>query len=545
MTIDDLTRPRLAPWIIVHRPMADDAPWIVERPGENPLRVSADVGTLLSTFDGEADAARLAAALGERWTPELVHTAVGKFSRLGLLAGEDTPAPKPERRFVARSWTVVQLRIIQAGRVLEPVQPLLTRLSGRVVLGTSLAAILIGVLALAVQHETVAAALGRPLPLNSALAIWLGLGVVTLVHELGHGATLTHFHGRPGWLGVMLFYLTPACFCEVTDGWRLAKPRQRVMVALAGVITHATVASAVALTGLLLPDGDLRTTVIAFSIATYLTAAVNLAPWIKLDGYLALMSYLDIPLLREKAMADARGWLGRVAFGARQPAPALSRPRLAVPFGLLCIVFPFAVLCFAVTRWGHQLVNLGAVGAALKLLLIAFLVGWVCRKAFLVLRNARRGGAGAPRRAVVVALTLAVLAVSFGGIRVHDDRQGGYVKDGTGVVLALPPGSDPGLVRAGDPVVLQRKGLFLTTDIGFARVGGGSPENANVPAEALIPFRSESSVDAVVVRLEGVQAAQLDDIGTATVPGSTTPLGLWLLHEHVTSGWYTIFGKER
>ncbi|MFK0250444.1 daptide biosynthesis intramembrane metalloprotease [Amycolatopsis azurea] len=543
MTIDDLTRPRLAPWITVHRPMADGAPWIVERPGENPLRVSADVGTLLSAFDGERDAAGLAAALGERWTPELVHTAVDKVSKLGLLVSDDTPAPVPERRFVARSWTALQLRVIQASQVLDPVRPLLTRLSGRVVLGTSLAAILLGVLTLAVQHETVAAALGRPLPLSSALTIWLGLGVVTLIHELGHGATLTHFHGRPGWLGVMLFYLTPACFCEVSDGWRLAKPRQRVMVALAGVITHATVASVVALAGLLLPGGDLRTTVIAFSIATYLTAAINLAPWIKLDGYLALMSYLDIPQLRDKAMADARGWLGHVALGIRRPAPALARPQLAVPFGLLCIVFPVAVLCFAVTRWGHQLANLGATGAALKLLLIALLVGWFCRKVFVMLRTALRSGVGVLRRTVVIAVVLASLAVLLGGIRVHDDRQGGYVKDRVGVLLALPPGSDPESVRAGDSVVLERKGLFLTTVIGSARVSGDRPENARVPAEALISFRSDSSVDAVVVRLDTVQAPQLDDVGAATVPGGTRPLGLWLFQEHVTSAWRTIFGK--
>ncbi|RSM63045.1 hypothetical protein DMH03_13485 [Amycolatopsis sp. WAC 01376] len=536
--MESLTKPRRAPWITVHGPLTNGAPWIIERPGANPLRVSDDLGELLSALDGERDAETLSAALG--WTPDLVRDAVRRFSGLGLLWEPGNRPPPPECRFTAPSWTVLRLRVVEASRLLDPLRPMLTRLSGRAVLGTTIAVFLAGLAALAVQRATLADALSRPLPMSSGVLIWFGLGATTVVHELAHGATLTHFRGRPGWLGIMLFYLTPACFCEVTDGWRLARPRQRVVVAMAGVATQAVIGSLAALLAPILPAGDGRATVLGFAIASYLAGAVNLAPWIKLDGYLALMSYLDIPRLREKAMADARGWLVRLLFGVRLDRTLPGR-RWVIPFGLLCLVFPAVVLTLVVTKWSPLLLGLGAAGAAAKLLLTGFLLYWLCRKAFIALREAKRGGAGLCRLVVASLVVSGMFAVPFGLIEVRNDVKAGYIVDRSGVHLVLPPLT---AVRPGEPVLLQRKGIFLTTELGTARVGVGEPRDAKVPAETLMPFRSDSAIDAVIVPLDGAAVSRLDAQGGATVPGGTEPLGRWLLREHVLTAWKYLFKGE-
>ncbi|GAA5154641.1 hypothetical protein GCM10023214_09290 [Amycolatopsis dongchuanensis] len=525
----------------MHPPMAEGAPWIVERHGGNPLRVSADVGALLSELDGDRDAGALAVALGERWTPALVTEALTKFGGLGLLHVPGTPPPRPERRFVAHSWTVLQLRLVRATQVLAPVRPLLIRLSGRAVSLAVAAVFAAGVVALAVQHAAVGEALGRPLPMGAVVAIWLGLGASTVVHELGHGATLTHFRGNPGWFGIMLFYLTPACFCEVTDGWRLAKPRQRVVVALAGVATQAVIGSVAALLALALPAGDGRVALIGFALSTFVAAALNLAPWVKLDGYLALMSALDTPLLREKAMADARNWLSRLLFGlpSRRRLPGR---RWVVPYGLLCLVFPAVVLTLAIGRWGQELRGLGPAGSVIRLLLVAFLVCWLARRAYLGLRDARRAGARLGRMAGAVALIAAVLALPLGLVRLPENVRAGYVRDADGVHLVVPTGADLGPVHAGDPVVLQRKGLLLTTRLGTAEVGAGAPVPARVPAGALLPFRSAGTADAVLVPLTDVRGTGFDETGSAVLPGASRPLAAWLVREQVTSVWQDIFG---
>ncbi|MDX8049920.1 daptide biosynthesis intramembrane metalloprotease [Lentzea sp. BCCO 10_0798] len=517
----EVLRPRLAPWIVVHAPMSDGAPWIVERPGTNPLRVSEDIGSLLSAVDGRRDVDALAGVLGTRWTPELVGGAVRKLDDLGLLDG--APEPEPEKRVVLVSWTTVRFRLVQATRVLDPLRPLLVRLPGPVMIGLALLLALGGVAALVALP--LGDALGSPLPVEAAVWIWGGIMLTTVVHEFGHGATLTHYHGRPGWLGVMLFYLTPACFCEVTDGWRLGRRSQRVFVALAGVAVQASVAGAAALVALVVPAGDARTTLIGFAVVCYLSGAVNLLPFVKLDGYLALMAHLDIPRLRDRAISDARGWL---ASGRRHQRDLPQR--WAVSFGLVCLVFPVLVLALALSRWTHLLLGAGRAGGALVLLIVAALAYSVVRGLVRTTWTARLALLAVAGGAVVAAL------LSF--VPVRNDVQGGYVSDGTSVRLALPTGAAD--VQSGAQVVLRRNGLVFGTDIGTATVDG-RPNVGEVPLGAFMPFRSGTPTEALVVPLRGEAPS---GVGAAYVVGEDVPFGAWLADNYLLPAWRQVFGQE-
>ncbi|MCR2185631.1 hypothetical protein NSX52_24025, partial [Salmonella enterica] len=81
--------------------------------------------------------------------------------------------------------------------------------------------------------------LTTPMPLTGLLILIAVLSLATLLHEAAHGLTLARFGGSPRRAGFMLFYLTPAFFVDVTDGWRLPKRSQRVAIALAGPAVHA------------------------------------------------------------------------------------------------------------------------------------------------------------------------------------------------------------------------------------------------------------------------------------------------------------------
>lgn len=76
-----------------------------------------------------------------------------------------------------------------------------------------------------------------------------------------------------------------------------------------------------------------------FGVSTYLTGVLNFVPLVKLDGYLALMSHLDIPHLRDRSMTDARRFLARILFGGRY-SRELPQLTWAVPFGFACMLFP-------------------------------------------------------------------------------------------------------------------------------------------------------------------------------------------------------------
>ncbi len=134
----------------------------------------------------------------------------------------------------------------------------------------------------------------------------MALGLATLFHEAAHGLTLTRLGGRPRRAGFMLFYLTPAFFVDVTDGWRLADRRHRVAIALAGPAVHATAAAVAMLAALGLPASTARETLLLLAISCTVVVLVNLIPFVRFDGYIALMSALDEPNLRGGRSATAR-----------------------------------------------------------------------------------------------------------------------------------------------------------------------------------------------------------------------------------------------
>ena len=64
-----------------------------------------------------------------------------------------------------------------------------------------------------------------------ALVLFLGLlGLLFLIHELGHAAACTYYGRRASSIGVGLYYTLPVMFMDATDTWGLRR-WQRVVVA--------------------------------------------------------------------------------------------------------------------------------------------------------------------------------------------------------------------------------------------------------------------------------------------------------------------------
>ena len=147
----------------------------------------------------------------------------------------------------------------------------------------------------------------------------------------------------------MIFYLTPAFFVDVTDGWRLPDRRQRVAIALAGPAVHAAVAAVALLVALALPDTEVRQTLVLLALDCAAIVLVNLIPFVRFDGYIALMSALDEPNLRARTIRDGANSLTRFLFGGQKAAKSLNT-WWSVPFGLASLLAPVVLVLFAVGR---------------------------------------------------------------------------------------------------------------------------------------------------------------------------------------------------
>jgi putative peptide zinc metalloprotease protein len=526
-------RPRLAAAVRVHPPRGGSGPWVLEREGRHYYRVGPDLARLAGLLTGDYDEDELLGLLGERWTAENLRAAIEKLLSMKLLDDGSDRAPAARRLSVVPPMSV-QFSVLDPSRLLEPVAPVIRVLGRRPAQLACWALALGGLLALALAAGDLGRLLSRPVPGNVLLIVAVGAFVGIVIHELSHGATLMHFGARPRRMGLMLFYLFPAFFCDVSDGWLLSERVQRVRVALAGIFAQLVFAGSAAVLGACLPASTARDGLLLLAVTTYLAGLVNLVPLVKLDGYLALMSLLDTPNLRTAAMADARNAVAQVLYGARRER---TLARWAVPYGLACMAFPlYLVGGVAFALWSEIARGAGILGA---LLVLSFLGGlcFAVGSGFVRLqRNARQAGAGLPRMLLVNALLAAGVVTALTTVPVTEQLPGFYQVDAGGARLLVPTSVGADRVEPGRHVELRSNGLVARVDVGAATVGRGSVDITSLPMDDVLPLGIDPGLDVEVASFPLELAGPLDAAdrsGVARVVLDDQSLGEWLFARYV------------
>ncbi len=507
-----LERPRLAADVRLHEPVDPDGSWFLQRGEHQYFRVTADLARLAATLDGHRDPEALADRLGSPWRPTDVRGALRQLQSSQVL--DDGRRRKRPSRFRFVPPFTLQLRLVDPQR-------LLGRLAGRARALTTPAAgwavvavIAAGLLALAAQADELIAALSQPLPLTTYGALLAGILATTAIHELGHGVTLAAFGGRPNRMGVMLFYLSPAFFCDVSDGWRLPRSRQRVVVALAGIATQWVIAGVVAVGAALVPDPQIHRAMLLFAAMTLIAGLANAIPFIKLDGYIALMCHLDIPHLRDRAIGDARQVISRILFGGRVQR-SLPQP-WAVPFGLACLAFPVLIVGNGLLAWSDLLARTGIVGALLLSAVFAAIGYYLVRGLVRLIRTARRSGARPARIVAVLATAAALVLTALLTVPVPQRVNGGFVAEHGTVRLIVPAGTDTSAIPAGSPVTLYHSGLVTRTHVAEGTVDAAW-QHTEAPLSTLVPI-TDDVLDVSVQAADITTIAPVaDGIGTAQI----------------------------
>ena len=406
--------------------------------------------------------------------------------------------------------------MLNPAKVLAPFTRAIRVITGRRGFTVQILFALAGIVSLVLRPSMVWSAATTPLSLMSYGVVALSFIVATAIHEFGHGAVLVSHGGRPSRMGVMLFYLAPAFFCDVSDGWRLPHRRHRVQIACSGITTQAVVGSAAAFASLLPVTAPFRHELVLFATGTYLGGILNLIPFVKFDGYLALMSHLDVPNLREKAMTDARQFGAWVLFGARRE-PELPQYRWAVAFGFACIVFPFVIVLQAVSLWSTALSQIGIVG------LVGMIVG-IIGCALVIGRGWRRmitlALQSSASRLRILLVTVAAGAVVLAGavlIEIPRTVQGGYFTGADGVVRFIVPAAAQSELARGDRVELFRSGVLGRQPVAQAQIDDPTSTAQTGPISAVAPVVTDLTTrypDTVSLLVDGN-------------PASTNGIAIW------------------
>lgn len=451
------------------------------------IRISDDVARVLSLAQGSfpnVDVGSIASALGT--SSELVEATLRTVGASPALVHQ---LPRANKRLQFRAPFSVQLTLFNPSALLARVPFIVGAVRNRWWWRSQVAVSVVGVVLLLLVAITPDSPLHRPMTGAQYVVVFAALFLTAFIHEFAHALALTAFGGQSHRLGVMLFYLAPACFCDVSDAWRLP-PERRVRVALAGVLAQTAVAAVAAFVALLVTPS----VAVAFDVFAVLCLAyglVNLVPLVKLDGYIALVGHLDRPNLRATAVQAFRSSMARALLGERTGLSAERLPRGGrVPielilFGFGCAVFPVVLVAGAGLAVNTYLASWGAFGAWITLGVFALiaLIGIVLfgRGAARIVRRAN----SIVRGLIVVTAAGAVVVATIVALPLPQQVTGGVLDTAQGPVLAIAGATST--IPTGSRVTLYRSAVFPSRQVGTAIVTG-SETSCLVPLDAIAPM---------------------------------------------------------
>src|SRR5882724_7840527 len=299
---------------------------------------------------------------------------VGRLDSLGLLArgGSDDPIAAHQRE----RGLYIRFRLFNPDRFLA----WLDRVFGWALTRTSILSsfvlmvfVAFWMLARADEVSTYTSYLYREYGIAAILAITL---TITALHEFAHGLACKHFGGDVREMGVLLiYYVLPAFYCNVTDIYRIGRKHQRLWVIFAGIYWQLVVS---ALSGLLWLLATPYTLLADLSLLVFIGGSFNILincnPLIKLDGYYALSQALGVVNLQGRSSDYARSLFARL-LGEPQTGKSDSRRSLLYISYWVCSILYSAILIWLILGWvsGELMDGLRFLGVLLTMLLAALL----------------------------------------------------------------------------------------------------------------------------------------------------------------------------
>lgn len=179
--------------------------------------------------------------------------------------------------------------------------------------------------------------------------------VMTFFHECGHALTCKHFGRRVPKGGLMLYMGAPAFFVDTTDIW-MAPKRARILVSLAGPFTTLLLGSLLAVMAGLFPSFAFNEVLFKAALVGYFGALMNMNPLLELDGYYALVDWVEIPMLRKRSLAFVREELPTKLF--KGWSKFSHEQRIFAVFGILAAAWTAFALVMAVYLWYREIIQM-------------------------------------------------------------------------------------------------------------------------------------------------------------------------------------------
>jgi multidrug efflux pump subunit AcrA (membrane-fusion protein) len=315
---------------------------------------------------------------GPRATREAAVRFLNKLDSLGLLARNNRPQTQAAER-----GAYYRIRLFNPDRLLTWVDAKFGWALTRPFITASFVLMALAALGLVLRaSEALAYTSYTYEEYGLATILLFTLGILTL-HEMAHGLACKHFGGEVREVGLlMIFYVVPAFYCNVSDIYRFGRKRERLWVIGAGIYWQLLVSASGAVVWLIAtPQTLLADFAFLVLLGGTFNVAVNCNPLIKLDGYYALSQIFGVQNLQAKSAAYVRSIVKRVIDGPQARMKSDTRFRgLYAGYWVLSIAYSVTLVYLIVTRAGDALMDrLGLVGVLLTVVLGGLLGQRFCR----------------------------------------------------------------------------------------------------------------------------------------------------------------------
>lgn len=310
-----------------------------------------------------------------------------KHERLTKVAPEEVMSEEAEKRREklsemkkkmggSKSLTNFKIPICRPDPFLTAIYPWVTPLWSRPFLFLYGVVGVVGFLFVCQQIEIYFHTINHLFTLRGAVTFVACVGVVKILHELGHALAAKHYGLYVRRMGIIVIVFIPMFFTDLTDAWKLASRKARIMLAAAGVMVELVIAGLALFAWSVMPDGMPRSLMFYISsVSLFSTFMVNLNPLMRFDGYYVLMDYMRISSLRTRSQAMFQYYRRKLLVGWRGPKPE-EHPweRGMVLFGLFSGLYVL-VICIGIQYAMYQIIQSALLLIYGIILVIAVLLG--------------------------------------------------------------------------------------------------------------------------------------------------------------------------
>jgi putative peptide zinc metalloprotease protein len=312
-----------------------EPPLLARRGDGQMIKLTPLLHAVAAACDGRRDAEQVAAVVSEHTgrgvsAANVRQLAEGQLRPLGVLAQPDGSTPELPKRQALLSLR--HRRPILRERAVNGIARAFAWLHAQPLKALLLTALLVFDAWLFAVHGIAGGIRDVLYEPAWLLAVLVSIVVATAFHEFGHASACRASGGRPGEMGVGVYLIWPAFYCDVTDAYRLDR-RGRLRTDLGGVYFNGLFAlgcgAAYFATG--------HEALLFAAFVQHMIMLQQLLPLLRFDGYYVLSDLTGVPDILSRVKPIFRSLVrGR----RKEPKVAELKPwvRVAVTLYLLALI---------------------------------------------------------------------------------------------------------------------------------------------------------------------------------------------------------------